>query len=149
MPADPPAEELEQWTYLGRRRLTGGKLGYLWRDAGGRELAYPGLKAHAPGATYTVTVRSRDEDGSAATVAAVVTFAEAAPAGDEETARLVLADREAHLADEVRRAEARERKDAGERLGDLNLREIRDGLLRQGGPHRSARLALIINYLNA
>lgn len=138
--------DVEIWKYMGRR-LYDGKLNYHWQDAEGKELVYggKGMKGVSIGATYEVSVERTDDNIRAR----VVKFGAAPVKGDEEVSRWVLADREAVMSDDVRKAEARAKREENDRLGDMTLREIRDNMLRRAGPRRSAQLAIVLNYLYA
>ena len=137
----------ERWTYLGRRKTQGGKLGALWKTSEGEELLF-NSKRHPKvvGGIYDVTVYRTDEGIS---IGAAPPFVEPPDPDDSDTAKWEAEDRTAVTADAILKAEGKAHRGSPERFGALTLTDLRELYLRQPPIQAAALLGQILRYLRA
>jgi hypothetical protein len=128
------------WTYVGRRQLRNGGLGYLWLNQTGEEALFKKVRGSVIGATYTVTA-SADES--------LVKGTPIFQSGDRhpDSEQWDLEDRTAYTSDQARLVEARAAKEVP--FEDLTLRELRAQLAAAPATRRTAMLAVILRKLGA
>lgn len=141
-----PAETVEQeWTYIGRRRVQGGNLAHAWMDDEGVDRLF--VKGHA-GVVGGVYVVNATPDR-----VSLVTKGPNGPrfarrSEDPRTAEWVAEDGAAYDFDQLRKAEAKAKRDAVESFGTLTLDDVRH-LMMTAGPQRSVLLARVLRRIGA
>lgn len=139
--SDDERGQVERWVYIGRRVLAKGGLGHYFLEPTGQARGFKKVSAHAVGATYEVhAIR----EGDSVSIAGSPRFVEAAQEGSE-AAVWEAEDRAAYTADELRKAEARAKREG--KFGELTLNDVRD-LMRRRPMQATALLAQIIRYVN-
>lgn len=128
------------WTFVGRRQLTKGGLGYLWLPEAGEEVLFRTVRGSVIGGSYLVNCTPDN---------ASVKGTPAYQAGDRhpQAAEWDLEDRAAHNADQARLIEARAAKEIP--FEDLTLCELRAQLADAPATRRTAMLAVILRKLGA
>ena len=140
----PDGFELEGWTYAGRREKAKGGLGFAWIDRDGREAFYAKTPHVVIGGVYELAVKR--EDGKVSAIFAGMQYR--GRNADVNVPELEAHDRAAYTADQVRLAEARDKREGADEFGKLTLSDVRE-LMSGGVPwaQRQALLTRVITYV--
>lgn len=135
----------EVWTYTGRRVLADGKVGHVYLDPSGAEVAYSKVSATVIGGHYEVRV-VREGDG----VSVLGAKARYVGMPDEvdavQRARWAAEDRAVVAADMMRKREAKDARESRD-LGGMTLNEV--AMLAYGlpAPQRNALMGQVMAKL--
>lgn len=139
-----PEEALDRrpWVYLGRRIISGDKLGQAWLDHNGTERLYGPAGHRSVGHTYLVEC---NPEGTRAATSHARPAPDQQAVTEDQVAGWRTDDRAAYLEDQVNKLERKARKD-GTNLGAMTLEQVRAAMRTSRG-HRGAYLAAVIDYL--
>ena len=134
----------EEWTYLGRRLVRGGKIGYCWLTADDEEVIFDKVKATVIGGVYEIEV-IHNEDGTRSVYKNTVKYAGRSHADSKKVGQWALEDKAAYTEQQRRGVEKKKAKE-DKPLGNLTLKEI--GLMCRRAPsQRSAIIATVISEI--
>lgn len=139
-----PADgEIETWTYVGRRFLTGNKIGYAWIDATDEEVMFDKIKATVVGGLYEIeVVRGGDKLSVYKNTVKYV-----GPSGsDKDTVAKWAALDKAAYTEQQRRAVERKAAKEDQPLANLTLAQVAT-MVRRSPSQRSAIIATVINEI--
>lgn len=129
----------ETWTYMGRRQVAGGGLGYLWMDESGAEHFFKKLPGGVIGGAYEVQAERTEESITVRGGARWVARDERHERAGEWDAR----DRAASTAETMRKQEAKAKRE-DRPMRDLTVEEVADLYWRLPAPQQGALLARLI-----
>lgn len=132
----------QDWTYVGRRELTGGGLGFTWLDDNGETRIFKTGAARAIGGVYVVHATA-DRTQIVTKGANAPTFARVGD--DPRIPTWEAEDVVAYGADQLRRAEAKAKRD--DRFGELTLDQVRTQMVGATAPGRAALVARVLREI--